>query len=48
MKFEDFEFVKNDKNEDIILGHGAFSQVKLVEEITSKNKYAMKIVKFQI
>ena len=42
----DYEFMKNYDNEEIILGRGAFGEVKLVKEINSDQKFAMKMVRF--
>ena len=36
--------MKNEIGEEIILGKGAFSEVKLVKEIKTGEKYAMKMV----
>lgn len=42
----DFDFVKNEEGAEIILGKGAFSEVKLVKDNKSEEKMAMKIVFF--
>ena len=41
---EDFEILKNENGEEIILGKGAYSEVKLVKEAKSGEKFAMKMV----
>ena len=42
--FDDFDYMKNSKYEDIILGKGAFSEVKLVKDKIKDELFAMKIV----